>query len=334
MLDNLKKGVQVGVMGTALVAGNVMGVGCSQPSGGGSTIENPGNNGGNTNNPGNNGGNTNNPGGNGGNNNGQTEEPTNQYGEPYTRTIGNGNYQFYSFVGENYYAPAETIVDDVNYYLGKAETHIKGLTDGFENPGYFNALIQSIKGNNDYDVTTVNSNMDYVYYSIADNACAPVCADIIKNLNNVDDQYLLYYAYRILANEAYKEGVGPSRQFPGGEMADYDDEKYSIENAGQYLEGLGITEVGQVYDDNFFVHITNLTDRLLGDASARMGVSTTDLQRVFNIALTSESLRGMHNLTKHNLQDRCNGLGMSVASDMSDARETFAYQTQDQGLSM
>lgn len=326
MLDNLKKGVQIGVMGTVLVAGNVMGVGCSQPSGG-STIENPSNNGGNTNNPGNNGG----------NNNGQIEEPTNQYGEPYTRTIGNGNYQFYSFVGENYYAPAETIVEDTDYYLKKGQTHINELVDGFENPAYFDNLINNIKDNEDYYVDGIgNHNMDYVHYSIADAACGPVCADIIKNLSNKAEQNTLYYSYRILANEAYKEGVGPSRQFPGGEMTDYDNEKAEIEDIAQYNDALNAIGVqpGKVYDDNFFVQLTDLTDGLLGKAAANMGVSTADLQRVFNIALTSESLRGMHNLTKYNLQDRCSGLRKSVAYYMSDARETFAYQTQDQGLSM
>lgn len=367
---NVQRGAQIGILGTALVAGSVMG--CANPSGGNTnTYEednsntNTGNNSGNTNNgntntgnngntnTGNNNGNTNDNTGNSGNTGTVTPEPepepSKQYGTPYDKTIGNGNYVLHNFISDDeYFYDQDTIVEDMNHYLALGETYINDQTTTFAKTvngrtDYFDNFINQVRNNNNLEIDDFNigeNNIDRTANQITF-ASESIYTDIINNMNSKSDARAFSYAYRIMANEAYKEGLGNYRQYESVAMKIYSDEKADIDSSAVLNDNfiaLGFT-AGMEYDSAFLTQVTNLSDRLLRDAVQNMNnagknVTVQDIQKVMNITFNAHSIHGMDARTKGNLQHGCN-MGLSDVWAMQEAiRQYQTLSVQYQGLSM
>lgn len=255
------------------------------------------------------------------------------YGEePYDKAIGNGNYILHNFIGENDKLTAENIVDGTNHYLGKAETYLKDLATNWNESmkdrpaaqNYFANLITAVHNNNSFNTWGFDEAV-----SIMSANAKTYFADIIKNLDNEDDRYAFYTAYRILANESYKEGLGSYRQYSSSQMDKYEEEKATLTDAF-YSE----------YGKDNFVEPTEIMDAVLDNAVTNMNnngqgvnIKVEDLRQLINLSITTNSLAAMHDVTKYNLQhNQCSmSLGINVA--ISNAiTETQQSQSQEMGL--
>lgn len=329
ILSNLKKEAMIMALGAVLAAGSVLGMGCEQPAGnngnGGNENENPDNQGGN----------------------GNTDNEETKYGAPTDTKI--GDFVLHNFVGESYTAPKATIVEDVNHYLGLAETYIKDQVTAFEESlknrpeaqEYFADFIKNMKNNSGFHVDRADdnnaTNIDLLSNRIA-NYCSPIMCDIVKNLDNFKEGEAMYYVYRLLANEAYYQGLGNTRE---GNTTNYNEEKTQILYAQEdgVFDDYSNINLNEIYNTKNFTPITQLADGFYQKAAAKMGnqITKDDLVSVTNMALLPWSFLGMDNLTRfgmnHNycLMDQ---LSDGITLDISRAYSSNTYQLQqDMGLS-
>lgn len=330
----IKKGVHAAVLGAALATGTAM-VGCKQPED--PTIEDPNNNpGGNQQGGNGQGGNEQGDNGQGGNQQGGNTS-TNDY-KPYDRNLDNG-YVLHNFFGEKANFPKKTIVADVNNCLGKAETYMMDLVDGFSQSlsdrpaakAYFQPYINELK-NNDYytvDNKTSYSNLDPLI-NINSQAGNYIFADIIKNLGATQDSTDFYYAYLTLENEAFKEGYATEfNSFPSATSA------YNRKRDLMTGWDCGFDFNNDV-DNNNCQQVVNKLHAAATKAAGNMGkgITADDLRRVVNLSLTANSMLSMHNLVSSNLDHTaCSGLQITVSSTMENAFDEISRSAvKDQGL--
>ena len=329
-------------LGAVLAAGSVLGMSCEQPAGnngnGGNKNENPSN-------PGN-GGNEN-PG-NSGNTDDEQENPGKQYSTPYDIALGNGNYMIRNFLGATDDIKVDTHLDDTNHYLGEIETYVKGQATDLQNSvggrtTYFDEAINSIQNNDDYHINagfTQSANFDRAINSIASDAAESIFQDILKNLGTYGKRRAFTTIYRVMANEAFKANLGLLSS-NSTQSIEYEDEKNSIISFwnGTAASVRGDIDIAQEYNNNF-AQITDLSDRLLGEAVANMnnGVTVEDLQKFINLITNAYAAKGVHERTRGNLNHQKNNCEMMVGivSAMEDVLEGIvSFNTQqDHGLSL
>ena len=238
------------------------------------------------------------------------EKPGKTYEAPTNIELSNG-YFIRQFMGSGQSIAKATAVDDVNHYLGEAETYIKGLVNELEQSvngnTYFNDFINGYKDNDSYKITGTGSGahaMDYLL-SINANNYTYILEDIIKNVD-LENRYIFSSAYQFLANEAQHAGLGNVKSL-GTELAEtvYTKEKQNLKGDGEIL--------GINFDVNINTgvpEITNKMDEILNQAAGNMyGVTANDLKKVINISLTNNSLGALHdaqvNNLEHNLKAGC-----------------------------
>ena len=332
-LKNLKKGIQIGVLGTALTAGGIMGVGCANASDGDTKdnqiVTNPGNTG----------------------NNQQTGGHTSnsKYDTPYDKTLGNGNYFIHSFIGDKDGISYNTALEDVNHYVGLGETYINDLTNNFNRSlngrtgaqDYFNFFTGLMNNDSYFQINTQNpaSTIDLTTTTIS-RACEPIMADIVKNLNTPAERGIFMVAYDVMFNEAYKLGMGNFRNTGNKMMDEYQDRKdyNKLKWDNSILTG-SLFDLNNDIDNNNCREVTNLTDQLLDTAVTNMNnrngynITAADLRQVINMSLTTKSLMAMHDRTEHNFEHTC-AMMIRISYEMDKAaREAFnAEQQQNQGM--
>lgn len=237
-----------------------------------------------------------------------TGVPGKNYATPTDKTIGNG-YTIHKFVGEYDEIARDTAVQDVNYYLNKAESYVKGLGNKFSNKTYFSSIINSLQNTTNYNVDGYDGarKMDAIINAFK--PCETIFQEIIRNLgdyNNADKNILEREAfemcYRVLANEAYYEGYGADRNMVKNE---YEKEKNEL-SAGWFGNEFLYPNSNLVnaYNQNNFSLITYQLNNLLNKAAKKMNVTSMDLREVVNIALAGESLHAMHDLTDNLLDHK------------------------------
>ena len=144
-----------------------------------------------------------------------------------------------------------------------------------------------------------------------------IFADIIKNLPTRDERRAFQNCYRILANEAYKEGLGTSRNGSNSYMTKYQKEKDSIVSSiegGLIYDGYQSfqnIDLEQEYGANNFANITNLLDSLIDTAITNMnksaslglngGLESQDLRQIVNLTIANQALTALHDRTAYSL---------------------------------
>lgn len=302
----LKKGVQIGVLGTALT----LGVGCAQPSNtvdNNQTVERPG-----------------------------VGVPGKDYDDSNVKDYPiAGGYSYHKFVGEDDKITRETAVQDVNHYLGLAESYVKGLANGFNKPEKFQTLINSLKNTNNYNVDGYDGarKMDAIINAFK--PCENILVDVISNLGNYGDAKQNYLereafemCYRVLANETYYEAYGADRNMVKNA---YENEKNKLITGWSPEENkyLNSTNLISAYNNKNFTPIANLTDSLLRKASSKMGVTTADLRKVVNIALAGQSLHAMHDLTSNALNHKQETVTFDPTLKMQRQEDLLGFEDQN-----
>lgn len=254
----------------------------------------------------------------------------------YDRFIGNGNYNLRNFFGADTTFNSATAVSDVNRYLNGAGKYVHNQTAEFEKTlndrpaakAYFNDYLTAIANDDRFhidDTKTGKGNFDVAANRLV-LATEPVLSDIIKNLDTFADRYSFFYAYRILTNEAYREGMGQYAK-PGYTFYDdrYTHEKYVATSGAQDYDRFANVDFDREYGSNNFKGVTNLTDELLEIAANNMNrkkgldVRAADLRQMVNMNMNFWSLAGMHEASKsalnHNLNNGC-GIRMEYDKEM------------------
>lgn len=302
------------ILGSLLAGTVLLTTGCAQPDDG-TKIEKPSNNNNNQSNNNNNNQNNNQQGSNQGNNNqgGNNNNNNNNnndknYAQPYDRNLSNG-YVIHNFIGQGTAFPKETVETDTNYYLGKAETYIKGMVSDLNTSvkgrntatqNYFKKFINGLSNNNNYKVGTYSFD-DAVVTNIFNSEY--ILEDIVSNLDHVEQGCAFQYGFKLLANEAFKE----NDNF-GVYNAEYNNDQ---ETAITMLNLLEMNN-GQTFDSdkNSSTYpkttqlVNNMLDVAAGNMNARNGYDLTasDLRQALNIIMTNNSLYAVHDTTKTNLE--------------------------------
>lgn len=323
----IKKGVKVGVLGAGLAASTMLFNSCSNPNGP-QNPEQPG-----------------------------YEIPENpdqkQYGTPSTQVMGNGNYTVHSFFGEgNGNFDVDIMAKDLNHYLGKGETYVKGLVDDFSASlqgrhgaqTYFNEFITEQK-NNEFErlgyfpnKNNHNSNpngIDVTVNWISRNS-EPIFEDIIRNIDTNRNRCLFIEYYRALSNEAYKYGLGKFKNDNNKQMRLYNSEREKINENWTACTINNPFDINQDIDQNKCLQITQAMDGILNQVVNKMnnGVTVKDLQHVINISTTADSLTAMENLTAHALNHDSCGIDLGIVSAMNQIADDMFEQEQQNLSSM
>ena len=289
------------------------------------------------------------------NNGDKDTTPTDKYGTPYDRAIGNGNYILHNFMSDNDNIHLATAVDDVNHYLALGEDYINGMLDGFSESlnsrptakNYFNDMITNIQNenNNKFHITSGSINMDAAMNNILRNT-TPVLTNIINNVNSAEEKYAIYDCYRVLKYEAYKEGLGKSRQDANNTLLEPYEEAKTSTMLSDNFDDMPIYKENnvnftQAYRTNDFTAITNLLDKLFDTAADNMknnqniAVTGDDLRQIANLNFAVSSLRGMHNYTQNLVghQNNCISFPVQDIEAISNAQYgTAKNQNQELGM--
>lgn len=321
----LKKGLQVGVFGTALMAGTAMFTGCPNPNGPqnpGTEIPTPGN-------PGN---------------------ENDNYCQPYDVTLGNGNYFVHCFEGEGTSATYNTMAKDMNYYLGKGETYVMGLVDKFSESlqdrptaqAYFNSFISAQKSN-EFQRLNENGINPYSFDQTINGIgvpCEPIFEDIIRNIDNNRSRHLLIRCYETVANESFNYGLGQARNGSNVQVDSYNEKREDIYKAWTTGVINNPFDLNDDIDNQNCRQVTNEMDKLLTHVANNMnnGVTASDLRQVINISITADSLLAMHARSASALEHTSAGCGINIniVSRMRNvAKEMYqAEKQQAQGLGL
>ena len=208
-----------------------------------------------------------------------------------------------------------------------AETYNKGLVNDFETSlanrpaaqNYFYEYTNALKSNRYYHINEIKpGNCDFDSLINRNNRQSTyIFADIIKNLPTSDERRAFQNCYRILANEAYKEGLGTSRNGSNSYMTKYQKEKDSIVSSiegGLIYDGYQSfqnIDLEQEYGANNFANITNLLDSLIDTATTNMNQSASlglngelesqDLRQIVNLTIANQALTALHDRTAYSL---------------------------------
>lgn len=262
---------------------------------------------------------------------------------PYDRNLDKG-YVLHNFFGKSPKFQPKTMVDDVNKYLGKAETYMMGLVDGFSQSlsdrpdakAYFQSYINKLKSNDCYSVSRYDepySNLDPLI-NINSQAGDYIFADIIKNLDTPTERGHFYYAFRTLENEASREGYDKYFDTYVDAPRRYERERDLIKSTWGSASGI---DLDQDIDKNNCQQVVNQLHTMATKAAQNMGngITADDLRQVVNIALTANSMGSMHNMSESNLHHTACILNVTVNQTMEDAAEEalkMRSAVQNQGL--
>ena len=153
---------------------------------------------------------------------GNNENDNSRYGAPCDKTLGNGNFVIHNFVGEKAgNMQHHTMAEDVNYYLGKGETYVKGLVNRFSESiqndptaqNYFASFVNQQKNNQFkklYENTRNPYGIDETINGIAE-PCFPIFEDFLLNIDNNRDLCIFINGCETIFAISYNYGLGSYR---------------------------------------------------------------------------------------------------------------------------
>ena len=319
IFKNLKKGAQIGVLATALTAGTMLGAGCAQDEG--STKDNEQIIGGNT------------------------DNTTNA--KPYDVKIGNGNYTLHNFFGDSFVTNGDA-EGAANKYIDQGKKYIIDAANGLYTSlngrpaaqNYLGAYNEFKNHLDDYLYLSGNTpgNVMDMMMGVLSGTTGAVLSDMIKNLDTPSERGGLYSSYRILANEAYKEGLGANRNYSNTFMTKYEQEKENIIWLAEDNAQFANIDFNKEYGSNNFRGITNIMDQMVNKAvtnmNSRKGLNlrANDVRQVINLSLSAYSLRSMHDISKNLVNHKSCVSGVSVIEDMKKAADEALAAEQNQGM--
>lgn len=298
----MKKGVKLGVMGTILVANVIIFVGCS--------------------------------------NSNNDKDPTygvpeKQYGEPADKIVGNGNYVFHNFIGENGSdITAATVVQDVNHYLTKAETYTLDLIERFSESlegrpaaqAYFKDFIDDERDNSFALLQEGSNNAHELDGALAqlNKPTTPILKDFIRKINNHYDRHAFTTVYEALNNVGYLNGLGCDREW----LTDSYNE--TLNDVLYHWNGTPIDkfDIKQDINENNCLQLTQEMDRIVNQIVANMNndITAADVRNFINFSFNAEALSGLHDITKGALNHKSCDANLNNVQEMRDLADKIYFE--------
>lgn len=271
------------------------------------------------------------------------ENDTSCYGTPCDKTLGNGNYVLHNFIGEETDSinVDNSMAKSLNYYLGKGETYVMGLVDKFSGSlqdrptaqAYFNEFINAQKAN-EFQRLNENGKNPYSFDDTISGIsvpCEPIFENMIRNIDTNRDRAMFLRCYQTITNEAFKYGLGTSRNGSNKQMDHYEDVREDIEFAWTSKTINNPFDINDDIDNQNCQQITNELDSLLKQAANNIGndVTANDLRQVINISTTANSLNAMHSRSASALKHTSCGVRLNLVDKMYDiANEMYQAERQ------
>lgn len=235
----------------------------------------------------------------------------NQFPEPTTSTL--GDYTMYDFVQNNTIQYGSPLEEMELYYLQKAEGYIQNNLNALSNSAKQNATISNAI--NYYNQNAKKHYQEGTYTDIGaahnetQKAFAPIYQKILEKQEMPIERETFEICYRILANEAYKYGLGTTVS-THPTMTRYNNEKTALINLSEgnaYLEYKNIN-VATVYSSGNFNSIVSLFNELSSKV-VNNNVTQADLVKINNIAFITEAEQALC------IQANLAGLGATATNE-------------------
>ena len=250
---------------------------------------------------------------------------------PYSKKIGTrlNVYVFHNFIGENPDIIPSTAEDDVRRYVDQGVIYLQKQFDDFYNSLSGRTGVQRYFARFKMDFSNLpEKNKKYgpghkfsdcekidFYASKISGVCEPVMAEILTNLPNPAKHDAMILCFRVLANEAYKEGLGNFRKSDNEMMKKYNAERADILalwSKNSFLESVPLErDLDTTLEsrrcartiDRLYTLLYNATDNMQDSNKILRELSLKDLQNFITLALNASSLAAMHDfvspLLKH-----------------------------------
>ncbi|MBR4418890.1 MAG: hypothetical protein IKT33_02690 [Clostridia bacterium] len=263
-----------------------------------------------------------------------TEKDYNEkYGTPCDKVLGNGEFVIHNFIGEDDYLKPATIAEDVNYYLGKAETYMQDKIDDFEKSlkgdaytqNYFNDFIAAQRSNNFNRLgidTSKAYGIDETINGITE-PCLPIFEDFIRSIDNNRDRCIFIEACQAIFNESYKYGLGAYRDKETPLDEKYDATRQTIRKSWNAKTINAPYNIDTDIDEKNCQQTTQELSRIASAIAANKGIKKESILSMINLASTTYSLEAMDDRAASDLKHRtCN----SAAKLIIDKMDSVAYE--------
>ena len=193
-------------------------------------------------------------------------------------------------------------IEMLNLYNDAYKKYIQDFTftDSFVKKfGNINISFKKFDNQNTDELIHYNKNFDYLIEQI-NGVCAPVFEEIANNTNEDLDKKMLYQYYRAYTNEADK--LGYSIDYFSGSDAEiqYNAMKNTIKNTSfnkNYPIYETITKEDGTTEEVISKSASENLTAVLTKAANEMNVDVTDLQKIFKLSLTTNTLNSVHKST-------------------------------------
>ena len=232
------------------------------------------------------------------------ENNDSRYGTPCDKALGNGNFVIHNFVGEKAGSLSNlSMAEDVNYYLGKGETYVKGLIDDFSesiqnNPtaqNNFASFVSQQKNNqfkNLYENTRNQYGIDETIDGIAE-PCFPIFEDFLLNIDNNRDLCIFINGCETIFAESYNYGLGSYRGSETPLDEKYEKRREDIRTTWNSPTVKGNFDIDQDIDQNNCLQTTQELTRIIKNIAPKMGIKENHINQIINIAGVTYSLQAM-----------------------------------------
>lgn len=250
-----------------------------------------------------------------------------KYGTPCDKVLGNGEFVIHNFIGEDDYLKPATIAEDVNYYLGKAETYIQDKIDDFEKSlkgdtyaqNYFQDFIAAQRSNN-FNRLGIDTSKAYgIDETINDIAepCFPIFEDFIRSIDNNRDRCIFMRACQAIFNESYKYGLGAYRDKETPLDEKYDATRQTIRKSWNAKTINAPYNIDTDIDENNCRQTTEQLSRIASAIAANKGIKKESILSMINLASTTYSLEAMDDRAAGDLKHRtCNSAARLIIDKM------------------
>lgn len=267
-----------------------------------------------------------------------------KYGTPCDKVLGNGEFVIHNFIGEDDYLKPATIAEDVNYYLGKAETYMQDKIDDFEKSlkgdtyaqNYFQNFIAAQRSNEFERLTSVQNNLnaygiDETINGIA-KPCFPIFEDFIRSIDNNRDRAIFIYACQAIFNESYKYGLGAYRDRETPLTEEYKATRQTIRRAWKGTAINAPYDIDIDIDEKNCQQTTQELSRIASAIAANKGIKKESILSMVNLASTSYSLLALDGRAASDLQhNKCHSTARLIIDKMySVANELYKAEQQAQ----
>ena len=242
-----------------------------------------------------------------------------KYGTPCDKVLGNGEFVIHNFVGEKSgNMQHATMAEDVNYYLGKAETYMQDKIDDFEKSlkgdtyaqNYFQNFIAAQRSNEFERLTSVQNNLnaygiDETINGIA-KPCFPIFEEFMDNIDNNRDLCIFTTGCKTIFAVNYNFALGAYRNKETPLDQKYQTMRKAIRREWNSKTINHDLDIDNDIENANCIGITNELSRIINTTAPKMGLKPKQIREaMFGFGAATVELLAMDDRAasdlKHNV---------------------------------